>query len=85
MMSQIIGIYDDGFTKDARGRNVAAIRFKIVTREGTPDDLVGHCLPAYKDAVVKSLRRLVFQNDKKSSQDQTKTPSSASSQEDNYK
>ncbi len=61
-MAQLIGIYDDGFTKDARGRNVAAIRFRISTREGTPDDLIGHCLPVYKDAAIKALRRLAFKN-----------------------
>ena len=57
-MSQLIGIFDDGFSKDHKGRNVAAIRFRIVTREGKPDDIIAHCLPAYKDAVVKNLRRL---------------------------
>lgn len=61
-MSQLINIYDDGFTKDHKGRNVAAIRFRIVTGEGKPDDMIGHCLPVYKDAVIKSLRRLAFQN-----------------------
>lgn len=61
-MSQLIGIFDDGFTKDRKGRTVSSIRFRITTGEGKPDDIVGYCLPAYKDAVVKNLRRLAFQN-----------------------
>lgn len=61
-MSQLIAIYDDGFTKDRKGRTVSAIRFRIVTGEGKPDDIQAHCLPAYKDAVIKNLRRLAFPN-----------------------
>lgn len=61
-MSQLIGIFDDGFTKDRKGRTVSSIRFRITTGEGKPDDIVGHCLPAYKDAVIKNLRRLAFLN-----------------------
>lgn len=62
-MSQLINIYDDGFTKDHKGRNVGVIRFRIVTGEGKPDDILGHCFPAYKDSVVKNLQRLAFPKD----------------------
>jgi len=57
-MSQLIGIYDGGFTKDRKGRKVAAIRFKIVTGEGKPDDVTAYCLPVYKVAVFTQLKRL---------------------------
>ena len=57
-MSQLIGIHDGGFTKDHKGRKVAAIRFKIVTGEGKPEDVMAYCLPVYKTAVVKQLKRL---------------------------
>lgn len=57
-MSVLIGIFDDGYTKDRKGRTVSAIRFRIITGEGEPADIL---LPAYKDAVIKNLRRLAFQ------------------------
>lgn len=57
-MSALIGIFDDGFTKDRKGRTVSSIRFKITDREGKPDAIIAYCLPAYKDAVIKNLRRL---------------------------
>lgn len=72
-MSQLIGIFDDGFTKDGKGRVVSSIRFRITTGEGKPDDIVGHCLPVYKDTVVKNLRRLAFPN---SDQEEAKPESS---------
>lgn len=62
-MSQLIGIFDGGYTKDSKGRTVSAIHFKITTGEGKPDVITAHCMTAYKDTIIKNLRRLAFQND----------------------
>jgi hypothetical protein len=62
-MSQLIGFYDDGYIQDRKGRTISLIRFRIVTREGTPEDLLAHCLPPYKDAIVQNLQRLLLQKD----------------------
>ncbi len=59
-MAELIGIYDGGFERDKRGRRVGVIHFRISTREGAPETLTAHCLPNFKDAVIKSLRRLAF-------------------------
>lgn len=62
-MAQLIGIYDGGYDKDERGRPVGVVHFRIVTREGVPETLTAHCLPNYKGAVIKNIKRLAFLRD----------------------
>lgn len=60
-MAEIIGIFDHGIVKMGK-RNLGAIRFRITTNEGKPEDLIGYCLPNYRDGIINNLKRIVWIN-----------------------
>jgi len=60
-MAEIVNIYDGGVTKDSQGRTVGVICFQISINEGKPEELIGHCLPNYRDSIIKNLKSLVWQ------------------------
>jgi len=57
---EILSIHSGGIVKDELGRPMAEIFFRVVTKEGEPEILVGHCLPCYQKSVIKSLKRLAW-------------------------
>lgn len=59
-MSQVLNVYDGGLQKINGGHTVGVVIFGIVTGEGTPEKLIGYCRPNHQDAVIKSLKRLVW-------------------------
>jgi len=58
-MSEVINIYDGGLQKIG-GHKVGVIIFNVTTGEGTPETLIGYCRPNYRDAIIKSLKRLFW-------------------------
>jgi hypothetical protein len=62
-MAEIIGIFDCGLMKH-QGHNVAVIKFTITNNEGKPEEMIGYCNPAYRDSIIKNLKRLNFEKSK---------------------
>lgn len=56
---EIINIYDGGI-ENVQGKSMGKIIFRISAKEGTSQDLIGYCLPNYRDSIIKNLRRLNF-------------------------
>jgi hypothetical protein len=59
-MAEVLQILDGGIIKE-KGKPMGVIRFLISTNEGAPEQLTGYCLPNYRDSIIKSLKRLVWQ------------------------
>ena len=60
-MAELINIYDGGTTIDKRGHKVGIVIFRVSTNEGVPEDVIAHCLPNFRDSIIKNLKRLNFQ------------------------
>jgi hypothetical protein len=60
-MAELLDIQDGGVTIDKRGHKVGLVIFKISTNEAAPENLIAHCLPNYRDTIIKNLKRLNFQ------------------------
>ncbi len=56
-MPQVLNIYDGGL-QAIQGHTVGVIIFKLVTGEGKPELMIGYCQPNYRDAIIKSLKRI---------------------------
>lgn len=59
-MSEVLKIYDGGIQKIKGGHVVGLVIFDVVTGEGKPETLVGYCRPNHRDAVIKSLKRMIW-------------------------
>ncbi|MEI7636370.1 MAG: hypothetical protein WCJ37_03640 [Syntrophus sp. (in: bacteria)] len=57
-MSEVINVYDGRIAKTKGGHTVGVVHLDIVTNEGAPERLTGYCRSNYRDAVIKSLKRL---------------------------
>jgi len=64
-MPQAIGVYDGGSTiitnRNGHPITVGKVIFRMSENESKPVDHIAYCKLCYKDSIVKSLKRLVWE------------------------